>query len=58
VRWRFLNSAAKGFTVVKIVDAALNRTATDCELMLLAKDGVYLQQIPRRIQGMLLSAAK
>lgn len=56
-RWRFLNSAAKGFTVIKLVDAATNKTAEDCEVMLLAKDGVYLQQIPRAIQGMLLSAA-
>lgn len=56
-RWRILNSASKGFTVVKIVDSATNKTASDCDLMLLAKDGVYLMQTPRRIDGMLLSAA-
>eukprot|EP00775_Hariotina_reticulata_P004449 gene4449-4705_t len=39
---------------MKIVDATTNQTANQCQLMLVAKDGVYLMQIPRKIEAMLL----
>jgi FtsP/CotA-like multicopper oxidase with cupredoxin domain len=60
-RWRLLHSGFKRFMDLQIFDAAtenVNLTITnDCEMGLIAKDGVYLMEIPRPITNIFLSSA-
>ena len=53
-RWRMLWTGFKRFVTLAIVDPATGQPATECELQLLAKDGVYLGQIPRTVAGVFL----
>ncbi|KAI8476535.1 MAG: hypothetical protein J3K34DRAFT_516425 [Monoraphidium minutum] len=51
-RWRILYSGSKAFSAVAIrrEDGSL---ATDCELQLVAKDGIYLLKLPRKVDAVL-----
>lgn len=53
-RWRFLFSGAKGFAAIAIVDPSTNQVSPDCEMQLIAKDGIYLPLLPRKVQALLL----
>lgn len=60
VRWRFLMSSAKGWVVLQLLekDEADGSLAFSerCEMMMIAKDGVFLMQIPRRVPALLLAS--
>ena len=43
--------------MLTVFDADTNLPAPQCEIQLYAKDGVYLQQLPRRVGGIFLAAA-
>lgn len=50
-RWRFAMTSFKRYTTLEILDQNNN---APCEIQLVAKDGVYPMQIPRRISYMLI----
>ena len=56
-RWRVLYSGIKGFFVLSVYDADTNAPTQACEMQLYAKDGVYVQALPRRVGGLFLGAA-
>lgn len=58
-RWRLYLAGYTGSVLLSVVDAGTQEVAEDCELMLLSKDGVYPQQIPRAVgYGFLSSGAR
>ncbi|KAI8477153.1 MAG: hypothetical protein J3K34DRAFT_455469 [Monoraphidium minutum] len=56
-RQRILYSGIKGFMVIAFFDAATNLPTKACEMQLYAKDGVYLMNLPRKIDGIFLAAS-
>lgn len=58
-RWRLTLAGYTGSVLLSVVDADTQEVAEDCDLMLLTKDGVYPQEIPRSIgYGFLPSGAR
>ena len=55
-RWRLVHSGYKYFLDLQIMDAT-GSPAAACELLLLAKDGVYLPRLPRAVDHIFLAAA-
>ena len=55
-RWRMIHTGYKKFTDLQIVDAATMKATTSCELQLIAKDGLYLMQIPRKVDHVFLTS--
>ncbi|KAI8476534.1 MAG: hypothetical protein J3K34DRAFT_463838 [Monoraphidium minutum] len=51
-RWRILYSGSKAFSAVA-VRREHGSLATDCEMQLVAKDGVYLLKLPRKVAAVL-----
>ena len=56
-RWRLIHSGNKRFLDLQIVNPATNQLVPACQLMLLAKDGIYLQAMPRQVDRIFLTAA-
>ena len=54
-RWRMLNAAPARFLDLTITQ--MNGVPAPCEIALLAKDGLYLLQMPRMVQNMMIVAA-
>lgn len=55
-RWRMAHVGFKYFLDMQILDSKGN-PAKECETMLVAKDGVYMLQIPRKVDNIFLAAA-
>lgn len=55
-RWRMLHSGFKRFMDLQIFDNDSGQVTNECDMMLLAKDGVYLMEIPRPITNVVLSS--
>ncbi|KAL4525567.1 hypothetical protein Ndes2437B_g04012 [Nannochloris sp. 'desiccata'] len=55
-RWRLAHTGYKRFMVLQIIDPVSNTPTDACEIHLLAKDGIYLLNIPRRTDFIFLSA--
>lgn len=55
-RWRLAHTGYKRFMVLQIIDPVSNAPTDACEIHLLAKDGIYLLNIPRRTGFIFLSA--
>lgn len=47
-RWRLLYSGMQGTIALQIIDPKTNAAAAQCEMMLIAKDGVYLLKVSVR----------
>ncbi|GAB4816399.1 hypothetical protein N2152v2_003445 [Parachlorella kessleri] len=54
-RWRLVNTGFRRFLDLQILDAETSKPAKECELLLIAKDGVYLMEIPREVDHIFLS---
>lgn len=54
-RWRMLYSGAKGWSTFRFLDTAM-ANSKQCEWLLIAKDGVYLMNIPRKVEAVLMSS--
>ncbi|CAL5229192.1 g12472 [Coccomyxa viridis] len=55
--WRIVNAAWKGYMDLVIINAGLKgNTRAPCTFSLVAKDGVYLMQIPRPVDDLVLAA--
>ncbi|GAB4816408.1 hypothetical protein N2152v2_003454 [Parachlorella kessleri] len=54
-RWRLVNTGYRRFLDLQILDADTSQPTKQCELLLLAKDGVYLMEIPRQVDHIFLS---
>ncbi|PSC67257.1 HAD-superfamily subfamily IIA hydrolase [Micractinium conductrix] len=54
-RWRMAWATVKRFATIGIYDAATGKPATNCETLLLAKDGVFLMQMPRLVDHIFLA---
>lgn len=54
-RWRVAWATIKRFAILTIADPATGQPSPDCELLLLSKDGVYLQKLPRKVDHIFLS---
>ena len=55
-RWRLAHTGYKRFMVMQIIDPVTKAATDKCEIHLLAKDGLYLLDIPRRTDFIFLSA--
>lgn len=55
-RWRVAHTGYKRFVDLQIVDAVTKKPTTACELQLLAKDGLYLMAIPRKVNHIFLTS--
>ena len=55
-RWRMLYSGVKAFFVANVNDPKTGAPTSNCQIAMYAKDGVYMQQVPRTIQAPLLVA--
>lgn len=54
-RWRLANTGYKRFADLQIVDEDTKQLTSACELQLVAKDGLYLMQIPRKVDHIFLA---
>ena len=54
-RWRMVHTGYKRFLDLQILDKS-GGVAPSCQLMLLAKDGVYIPQMPRAVDPVFLTA--
>lgn len=55
-RWRLIHTGYKRYFALQIIDLATNSPTDACQLQLLAKDGIYVLQIPRPIDFVFLTA--
>ncbi|EFN52942.1 hypothetical protein CHLNCDRAFT_137304 [Chlorella variabilis] len=55
-RWRMLHSGIKRFLTLTVVEEGTFIRAKDCEVMLLAKDGVYPMKIPRTVDEVFITS--
>ncbi|KAI7838549.1 hypothetical protein COHA_007692 [Chlorella ohadii] len=53
-RWRVVNTGYKGLVDLVVLDPATLLPTNSCDLQLLAKDGVYLMEIPRQVDHIFL----
>lgn len=55
-RWRIINASWKRYVELFIIHE--NETlAEQCEMQLIAKDGLYMLRIPRKVQHVVLPAS-
>ncbi len=55
-RWRVLHTGYKNWVDIQILDASTKMPTEDCELSLIAKDGIYLKTIPRTVDHIYLAS--
>ena len=55
-RWRVLHTGYKNWADIQILDPSTKTATNDCELLLLAKDGIYLKNIPRVVDHIFLAS--
>lgn len=53
-RWRLVNTGYKALVDLVVLDPATLLPTNSCDLQLLAKDGVYLMEIPRKVDHIFL----
>ncbi len=56
-RWRIVSTGYTMWTDLQLLDAATKQVTNDCELLLVAKDGVYLLEAPRVVDHIYLAPA-
>lgn len=56
-RWRLVFTGYTLWSDLQILDAATKQVTNDCELLLVAKDGVYLLEAPRIVDHIYLNSA-
>lgn len=55
-RWRLVHTGIKRYFDIQIIDPETNAPTKDCEIKLIAKDGVYPLRIPRHIDHLVIPA--
>ncbi len=56
-RWRLISTGYTSWTDLQLLDADTKQLTNDCELLLIAKDGLYLLEAPRVVDHIYLNPA-
>ncbi|MEN9380038.1 MAG: hypothetical protein RJB15_1731 [Pseudomonadota bacterium] len=56
-RWRLVSTGYTMWTDLQLLDSTTRKLTNDCELLLVAKDGVYLLEAPRIVDHIYLNSA-
>ena len=54
MRWRMLNVAIKPIMNLAILKSTVDSTVAPCQMQIIAKDGIYMMQIPRTVDTLYL----